>query len=77
MDAIVHTGGSLKWAMDADLVPTNINGLMNVIALARKNGASVHYLRWVGWKDCGGVLGWMFRVWVGDWMHGMVGIGRL
>lgn len=46
MDAIVHTGGSLKWAMDADLVPTNINGLMNVIALARKNGASVHYLRW-------------------------------
>lgn len=44
VDVIVHTGGSLKWAMDADLVPTNINGLMNVIALARKNGASVHYL---------------------------------
>ena len=44
VDVVVHTGGSLKWAMDADLVPTNINGLMNVIALARKNGASVHYL---------------------------------
>lgn len=44
VDVIVHTGGSLKWAMDADLVPVNINGLMNCIALARKNGAAVHYL---------------------------------
>jgi thioester reductase-like protein len=44
VDTIVHTGGSLKWAMDADLVPVNISGLMNVIAMARKNGASIHYL---------------------------------
>lgn len=41
---IVHTGGSLRWTLDPDLVPQNINGLMNVVALARKNGASVHYL---------------------------------
>jgi len=44
VDTIVHTGGSLKWAMDADLVPVNISGLMNIIAMARKNGASIHYL---------------------------------
>lgn len=44
VDTIVHSGGSLKWAMDADLVPTNISGLMNVIAMARKTGASIHYL---------------------------------
>ena len=44
VDTIVHTGGSLKWAMDADLVPVNISGMMNVIAMARKNGASIHYL---------------------------------
>jgi thioester reductase-like protein len=44
VEAIVHTGGSLRWTLDPDLIPVNINGIMNMVVLARKNGASLHYM---------------------------------
>ena len=50
VDAIVHAGGSRKWHMDTESVACNISGLMNVITLARKNNASVHYVS-SGWLD--------------------------
>ena len=50
VDTIVHAGGSRKWHMDTESVACNISGLMNVITLARKSNASVHYVS-SGWLD--------------------------
>jgi acyl transferase domain-containing protein/NADPH:quinone reductase-like Zn-dependent oxidoreductase/thioester reductase-like protein/acyl carrier protein len=50
VDAVVHAGGSRKWHMDTESVACNISGLMNIITLARKNNASVHYVS-SGWLD--------------------------
>ena len=50
VDAIVHAGGSRKWHMDTESVACNISGLMNVVTLARKSNASVHYIS-SGWLD--------------------------
>lgn len=50
VQAIVHAGGSRKWHMDSESVQCNISGLMNVITLARKSHASVHYIS-SGWLD--------------------------
>jgi acyl transferase domain-containing protein/NADPH:quinone reductase-like Zn-dependent oxidoreductase/thioester reductase-like protein/acyl carrier protein len=50
VDAVMHAGGSRKWHMDTESVACNISGLMNIITLARKNNASVHYVS-SGWLD--------------------------
>jgi thioester reductase-like protein len=41
---IVHTGSALLWTLDPPLVAENVSALMNMVALARANGASLHYL---------------------------------
>jgi thioester reductase-like protein len=50
---IVHAGSPLLWALDAPLVAENVSALMNMVALARANGASVHYVssQWLDGYD--------------------------
>ena len=50
---VVHAGSALLWALDAPLVAENVSALMNMVALARANGAALHYIssQWLDGYD--------------------------
>lgn len=50
VDTVVHAAGSRNWHMDQESITCNISGLMNIVTMARKNHASVHYVS-SGWLD--------------------------